>query len=107
MPLQPPMPPAQVAVAVPQAALVDVDFDLRRAPRPDPCASARGDEIVVCARRQTGKDRVVALPNLAPRAPKAEFGIVGALRGGASVQQADVAAGVTGSSVTVNVKLPF
>lgn len=87
-----------------------VDFDLRRLPRPDGCTPGNGAEIVVCATPDaTPRHR---LPPLAPRPaepllPRAEFGIVGDIRGAVENESVELPGGVVSNRLMLRMKVPF
>ena len=87
-----------------------VDFDLRRLPPREGCARATGDEIVVCASPDDSPRH--RLPPLAvreqePLLPRAEFGIVGEIRGAVENEAVELPGGVVSNRIMLRMKVPF
>lgn len=84
-------------------------FDLRDIPAVKTGCSAGehpvGGDIIVCAQRRHD-DRVVDLPAEEDGLPKAEFGLIGRVRGKVGVQQGNVG-GFTSNRAMVTVTMPF
>ncbi len=96
-----------------QAATLEapaIAFDLRDlAPAPG-CRPAAGDEIVVCAAPdRTLRHRLAPLPETPaqPLLPKAEFGIVGDLKGAIENEAVALPGGVSSNRIMLRMKLPF
>ena len=94
----------QAAVAVP-----DIDFDLREVAPPRPCEPGRADEIVVCGRTDTERQRLPPLPDAkyAEAPPKAEMKLFGDVVGSAVMESEEVANGVVADRIMVRMKIPF
>jgi hypothetical protein len=98
-----------IFMALAQAAskLPAIDFDLAKAVADKPaCGTAPGrGDIVVCAGRKN--ERVTPLDPMATDVmPKADFGLVGQLRGKVQTEQADVG-GFASNRVKLTLGVPF
>jgi hypothetical protein len=75
---------------------------------PPPCNDSGQGEVVVCGRRDLDRYRLRALPPAADTAPLvAETGLVGDLKGSATVDRRDMPGGTVSNRVMLNLKLPF
>ena len=98
-----------VAALLMQAAVPEIDFDLREVPPPGKCEPGRADEIVVCGRSDTERQRLPPLPDAkyAEAPPKAETKLFGDVVGSAVMESEGLAGGVTSDRIMVRMKIPF
>ena len=98
-----------VAALLMQAAVRDIDFDLREVAPPPPCEPRRADEIVVCGRSDTERQRLPPLPDAkyAEAPPKAEMKLFGDVVGSAVMESETLPGGVASNRIMVRMKIPF
>lgn len=98
-----------VAAFLMQAAVPEIDFDLRQVAPVKPCTPGRSDEIVVCGRPETLRHRVEPLPDARYAEPpvRAETRLFGDVVGSAVIESEEIAAGIVSDRIMVRVKIPF
>ena len=99
-----------VAALLMQATTVpDIRFNLRDVPPPGKCEPGRADEIVVCGRSDTERQRMPPLPDAkyAEAPPKAEMKLFGDVVGSAVMESEGLPGGGTSDRIMVRMKIPF
>lgn len=86
-----------------------ISFDLRDVKPTDDCAAGSANEIVVCAQRGgADPNRLIPLPRSHYDDPlTAEIGIIGNVRGSATIESLSLGQGVVSNRAMVNIKIPF